>query len=372
MTNHALLSPSSFNRLQYCRAAPTAEHDYPSDDHPSAIEGRAAHLVAQLYATANVLMNAGETVADEGNLTEVTAEMREGAIMVASDIAQELGASWRQRIVCEETVSLAGLHPESWGTLDYRAQFPGYLYFWDYKFGHRYVDAFENWQMIAYSYPFVSALSPEEEMTTTVQFTIVQPRNYHQDGPVRRWVVKAHELRAYYNILAQWMHEALAQPVMANPVPAACQDCSARHVCSALRGAAYVAMDLAKEAAQYGLQPDQLGVELSRVQDMATLLKAYQTGLEEEADGTIRRGVQVPNFTLGSTSNPLQWAVPDEDILALGDACGVDLRKPREILTPTQASKLLPAGVIDQYAKRIGRALKLTRANHTLAKKVFK
>lgn len=371
MAAHSLLAPSSYGRLAHCRAAPTMEFAYPSEDSPSSVEGRAAHLVAQLMIESDTVLPIG-TVLD-GNV-EVTAEMIEAARMYADDIAVTLGANWQQKVRLEVPVTLKGLHEEAYGTPDAVAQFPKFLYVWDFKYGHRYVDAFENWQLIGYSFPFVENLTTEEELNTEVILTIVQPRNFHPDGPIRRWRIKAWELRAYYNTLRGWLNEAMLEPPTASPYPTACQDCSARHVCVALRNAAYTSMDCARQAQAHGLTPDQLGHELLRVQDAAALLDAYRTGLEEEAEGAIRRGFPVPNFTMAPGRTSLEWALSEEMITDLAAGTGVSLHAPAKLITPTQARdrKLISAEALEAYTRRPPGKLKLSRIDHQLAKKVFK
>jgi hypothetical protein len=369
MSAHSRLAPSSYGRLAHCRAAPIMEAMYPSEDSEATRSGKCAHHVAKLVLDGLPAPMIGTQ--EQQFETEVTEEMIQGVQMYVDDIAGELGAAWRNHLYAEERVDLSGLHPEAWGTLDARAQYPGHLFFWDFKYGHRYVDAFENWQLIAYSYPFVAALTPEEELTTTVQFTIVQPRNFHPDGPIRRWTVKAHELRAYYNILAGWLAEAMDDHVAATPFPAACQDCSARHACVALRNAAYTAMDSTREAHAQNLPPEQLGIELARVEDLAALLDAYKTGLEEEAAGVLKRGASVPNYTMAPGRASLEWSLPPE---FLANELGDRIWKPRAVITPTQAKaqRLISDELLAAYATRPPAALKLSRVDHKLAKKVFK
>ena len=74
-----------------------------------------------------------------------------------------------------------------------------YLDLWDYKHGHRFVDAFENWQEIDYAFgiigrPEFAGIPPAN---IEITFGIVQPRNYHAMGPVRTWKVRADQLAVY-------------------------------------------------------------------------------------------------------------------------------------------------------------------------------
>lgn len=367
MTSHSILSPSSYGRLAYCRAAPTMEHDYPGDDTQSSREGTAAHEYA--YGLMDGTEGLAVGVLNAATRLEYTQEMADGAQLYADDIASTLGPQWRGYVRLEQRIDLDNLHPEAWGTPDALAVYPKHIFCWDYKFGHLYVDAFENWQMIGYVSKLVESLSPEDELITKVTLTVVQPRSFHPDGPIRRWTVWAWELRPYLNTLKGWLAEAMETDVQASPHPKACAYCSARPQCVALRNAAYAAMDYARAKQAVKLQPHELGIELSRVEDMEALLEAYRTGLEEETEGALRHGVAVPGYTMAPGRAVLQWNVPQELLADLGDA----IWKPREPITPTQARdrKLLAPELLDAYAVRPNGALKLTRVDHKLAKKVF-
>ena len=92
-------------------------------------------------------------------------------------------------------------------------------------------------------------------------------------------------------------------------------------------------MDYTRERQALALKPEQLGVELARVQDAAALLKAYATGLEEEVEGALRHGVPVANYTMAPGKSVLQWNVPLELLADFGESIWV----PRKPITPTQA-----------------------------------
>jgi hypothetical protein len=301
---------------------------------------------------------------------EVTQDMLDGASLYVDDVRTVLGDSCPASIQVEEPITLEGLHPEAWGTPDLVAVRPKHIFVWDYKFGHGYVDVFENWQLIAYSFPFVDALSPDEEMQTTVVFTIVQPRCFCPEGPVRRWSVKASDLRAHYNTLRGWLAEASSPLPIATPTPAACVYCSARHACQPLRDAAEQTVDYAKTMTAHTLDAPQLGRELAYMQDAQALLSAYISGLEEEVEGSIKHGVPVPGYTLAPASSPLRWSVPEELVAQLGEA----MWAPRKLITPSQARdrKLISPEVLEAFAEREPGRLKLTRIDNSLAKKVFK
>ena len=61
----------------------------------------------------------------------------------------------------------------------------------DLKSGKWPVDVENNTQLMIYA---LGALSRYGDENTTMEITIVQPRSWHKDGPVRTWDVSAEDL----------------------------------------------------------------------------------------------------------------------------------------------------------------------------------
>jgi len=381
MGAHAFLAPSSADRWVRCALAPTLEAAHPEiEASPSSLEGTAAHWVVQMLLQGTPValdMQAPNGIA-------VTEEMLEAAEVVRDDIYARLGPEWQSLLFIERPVPIARVHPtQNWGTPDYSAWSRMEnknlcLHLWDFKYGHGVVEAFENWQMIDYVDGLLEAASIDglQEQTTFVEMTVIQPRAFHRDGPVRRWRVLASDLRAYFNRLQAAATEATGPNPSATPTPEGCEHCRGRHACEALQRAAYTAAERGRQYGALDLTPHALGLELRALKRAQALLEARVSGLEAEAVSIIKRGEQVPFWSLESTPGRLAWQKPAAEILALGQMMGLDLAKPPECITPTQAKAAakaakLPGEIFDVYAARPAGTAKLTYDDGKKARLTF-
>src|SRR5690349_20197915 len=144
MSEHAWLAPSSapiWWAPDGCPAYPRMAALYPEEeDTPESREGTAAHeyLAAMLNGASGWGVG---TVANNGH--PITDEMMECAEALLADVA-----SWRFSctvlFVVEQRLVMPEIHPTlNWGTTDIGGAdlTNKILYIRDYKYGHRYVDA---------------------------------------------------------------------------------------------------------------------------------------------------------------------------------------------------------------------------------------
>lgn len=384
MGEHAALAPSNAHIWapdDGCRGSVTLQAAYPGpDDTPEAREGTAAHwYVSELLQGRDVAAGA---VAPNGQ--PITAEMIDCAQDLLIDVRDTMRAATPgSRLYVEERVNMPVVHYENWGTpdavlIDYEQRA---LHVWDYKYGHRFVDAVRNWQLIDYAIgalltagcdPTVPYDHPAAFRGWRVSLTIAQPRNYAPIGPMREWHVSGETLcDTYLPRLRQSAYEAMA-PGAPYRTGDHCRDCTGRHVCPALQRAGAIAMDVSLQAQPVELPPHAIGLELRQIGDAIKRLEARQTGLEEHALGVIRSGTLVPFFSAQHASGRERWKTPAAEVFALGDMFGVDLRKAPEPVTPGQARKAgVDAGVIGAYAEKPMGALRLVRVDDDAAKLAF-
>ncbi len=363
---HATIAPSSLARTVQCAFSVTASLPYlnePATEEQQ--EGDAAHWVA-LQMSQGVTPRVG-ALAPNG--VPVTDDMIDGGTIWA-DTVGPYG-------VAEVPVLIPRIHPtECWGTPDNRRWdgIDGVLRVFDYKFGHDFVEVFENWQTTAYASGILDTLELDgyDDQHVWVEHVIVQPRSYHADGPVRSWKERAIDLRARVNVAWSAAHAALAPNPEANTGPE-CIHCPARHECRTLQLAAGRIAEMMGRGERTNMPAAAVGVELTILDRAAELLDARRTGLKAQAEAMIRRGERVPGWAVEHGAGRLAWLpdAPVTELVGMGDVMGVDLRKPVALITPTQAKKLIDATVIDAYASRPKTAAKLVIDSTTAARKVF-
>jgi hypothetical protein len=376
---HAFLAPSAAARWVVCPGSALMESRFPEQgDKAAAEEGTAAHWVfAQLLDgwAGDQLLADGKT--ESGH--PVTREMVEAATILVDDVRATVAAALGPVTpVIEQRVAIPRVHAANWGTPDVRLWVPDpftgtiTLYVWDFKYGHKHVDAFENYQLIDYAAGILDERRDVPEDRITVVFRVVQPRSYHRDGPVREWRVRAPDLAGYVFRLQGAADEATQPTPVCNPQPDACENCNARHACEALQRAAYRGMDIARQAQADALSPAALGLELRYLKDASKLMEARLTGLEAQAESLIRQAVIVPHWQFKAAGSRKVWNKPTAEVLALGDMLGLKLAKEPEPVTPTQALAAgFPASLLGAYAFTPPGAMKLAPDDGSDARKVF-
>jgi hypothetical protein len=366
---HAVLAPSSADRRVHCSGSRELEAKYPETESSiDSKEGTAAHWAAtELFA--------GRTI-DTGLLAPngimLTDEMVEAAEMYYNDVVSVYGDFAGFTAHIEERVDISIIHPDCWGTPDAWIFKPYHLIVWDFKFGHRYVDVFENWQVLEYSAGILEkvGINGLSDQKTIVEFRIVQPRCYVGGAPIRTWKVMASDLRGYYNHLRLREAEAM-KPDAPTTVGEHCRDCKARHACVSAQRAAFNAMDIAGTNVPFDLPPEALGAELRYIDRAIKSLEFRRTGLAEQALALIKRGVPVSFYKAEPSMGRERWKVPDAEIITMGELMGLALSKPK-LITPKQAIKAgLDATVVEAYSETPRGETKLEPDDGKLARKVF-
>lgn len=351
------------------------EARYPeTGESDAATEGTAAH-----WALAEVLH--GYTVA-VGQLTPdgvaLTAEMVDAAedVLAWFELLKQATPDDPAEVRIEQRVRNPAIHPDNWGTPDLVIWFERSkrLYVVDYKFGHGWVEVFENWQLINYAALVAADLCIDgaEQMRVMVSLVVIQPRAYHPDGPIRTWQVQLAHLRRYWNNLTASAEESVAGGDGQLRVSPECKYCTARHACPELMARGLAEIDRSRAAVPFDLTPQALGIELHDLRRAIAALEARETGLAAQAEALLRLGKPVPFWSLASKPGRAAWTVPDAEVLALGEMVGTQLSKPLTPITPTQAKAAgLPAELVDAYSARPRSAAELSPATDDTARKIF-
>lgn len=383
--SHAFLAPSSAHIWGPggCAYHPTMAAAYPAtDDSPEAREGTAAHhlLACRLLG---VVVEVGEIDPDG---TPITAAMFECTDDFVRDV-EALRAEFpdlEERV--EERVNMPMVHPKlNWGTADWFAISREAKRIWgkDYKNGHRYVDAWDNWQLADYLLGVVDHFMLTEYREYAADLAIYQPLCFHPDGPVKHWPVEGARL---VDIGAQ-LAAAAAEATGPNPAMRSgsyCGDCSGATKCPAFIRAGGNAIDMSlKGTPPVEMDAAARGTFRTMVAAAAERLKGMATGLDAEIERDARAGKATPGWELKPGNPRLDWTASMEDVYSLGVAMDVPLFKATPYgagetilvgpITPTQAIKAgIDEAVIMEYAKRPPAALKVAQSSTNSAAKAFK
>lgn len=383
------IRPSGLALLVKCAASAKLQASVPLlPPTEEELEGEVAHHVAMRYAMGNgSKLPVGSKVLNKGREWTVDLDMVTGAKIYERAIT----GGYDLRL--EDPVSIPRIHPKFGGTPDAWHFLPNHVFpaelglprapvkllrVADYKYGHRFVEVFENYQLSAYTAGVMQRLNLTDNDTDLwVELILVQPRSYHHEGPVRVWRGPAHMLRSTINVAHNRVHEAWGD----NPIAATsdqCIDCKARHACKTLQHATNAFIDFSSTGELVEMPADAMGQELAMVEDAIKRLEARATGLAAQAEALLRQGKPIAfyHMTPGLSRRVYKDDVNVDEVVGLGDLLGIDLRKPQtlkdSLVTPTQAIALgVDEATMKSYSYRPPAAYKLTRDDALIARKVF-
>lgn len=355
-----------------CHAYPMMNKGRPEieDDHTVREEGLACHWAAEKIHKGFVVPIG--TVAP--NNIAITEEMLD-----ACDLYLDELRSWGCVPIVEKQMPAASIHaecggtPDAWAALHRPTNARLLIKLADLKFGFKVVDPFENYQLSGYASAILDELKIDShaEQFVDFEFVIVQPRAYGKDGAIRRWFVKATDLRAIWNI----MHMSAEHAMSPNPIAKAgpqCEHCSARYDCDTLHKASMHSLEIAGQAQVLELPPAALDDELRRIEHAIEVLSARKTGLAAQAMFMLRNGESLPHWALENTQARVRWIEGAEGkVSALANLMGKNINKPPQLLTPTQASKIIDPSVVAQFSFRPHGETKLVPFSGSKARKVF-
>ena len=375
-TDHAPAAPSSAARRGRCPGSRALEARLPNRDTEQSREGTAAHEVATHLVSTGELLAVGHICA---NGVPVDEAMREGAQMLAEDVIKRIGPDFNPEwLIVEKPVSAANpIHRDCWGTPDIRYvdTYRKRIRLWDYKYGHGYVDAHENAQMIEYLAGTIETDLggwPEDDQEWTFEATIVQPREYGREGPIRRWCGRMTDLRAHFNYWSQKEAEAADHlaPTIAGPIQ--CKNCRAIMTCEANQRAVSHLADYVGGNVPFDPPPELVGRELTWLTHIQQMLEARISGAKAQAETFIKLGKPVPGWSMEQGQSRLKWYKPAAEVIAAIKLIAEKDVSKLDLVTPTQAKAMgIDEAVILQYAHRPPAERKLVPINYALIARKF-
>jgi hypothetical protein len=311
----------------------------------------------------------------------VTDDMIDGAGEYVADITHTLARFGKTPAdgAIESPIDIKRIHPQAFGTPDFRAWLPRgtahpsrpTLLLYDFKFGHRVVEVFENPQLVEYAAGCISGTNLKDTDTHVIA-KIVQPRAFHRDGIVRQWEFHGEDIRALVNVGMNAAHEALGPDPRTHTGPE-CRDCTARHACEAFQRAAQSAMVESGRPIPLDLDPAALGVEYAMARQALEVLEARVSGLEQQALALFQSGRNVPGLAVEHGRGRQRWTVPVDQILNIGRMMEINVAKPASALTPKQAIAAgLPEALVTGLTETPRAAAKIVKDDGSRARAIFR
>ena len=384
---HAVLAPSSAAQWGNCSGSIAAQSGVPNQDTEQTREGTAAHWVVSEVLTNHKQPGRGPLVCGDyidkmaPNGVLIDEKIVEGAQIMVDDVLEVCSRfDCINDLLVEHRVYMRQIHEQNWGTLDSAVFIPDQrlLFLWDYKHGHRDTQPAENFQLIDYAWGLVEELGINgyDDQQITVVMRIVQPFCYYARGPVKEWIVKLSDLRAYWNRLHTKAHEAFNNPLLTTGIW--CRDCRAVGKCAATRKARYNFIELVNEPYEMdSMSAEDLAVEMGILENGLAVAKARLEAIEDELKHRVQSGDGTSGYTIQSISGRLKWGVPASQAKALLSQFGVDIGKD-DVLTPNQAIKKTPADkrpFVSSIIKRFttqNSAIKLVPVSESRTARAFK
>ena len=361
-----VIRPSSLDRIVRCPGSLGASDTAPKwvdeyDDTIARDEGTACHWLSERVILDDEIVTVGDKAP---NGVALTTEMFDAAFLYKSVID-----AWGVAFNIERPTAVPQL-PYTHGTPDADGWCAKTrtVYLADLKFGHRTIEVWPNWQLLPYMLGIADSLG-QDYRTVTFNVTIVQPRKFHKDGVVRTAIIRGDspELAVMIEAARQAIAEALSATPRLFPGKQ-CMHCPGRGRCAALRS--QVADGIYVDA--HDLTLSQAENELAYLERQASLLDAYISGLRVQVEHAIRNGALSTKYELRKSAGRLAWA-PDSanNVRTLAKLMGVNVDKPSELITPTQAIKLMGPETVNIFARRSAGALELAPVDIEITKRKF-
>jgi hypothetical protein len=295
---HSKLGASGAERWMNCPGSTTivkALNLPQSDEEDYAIEGSACHEAAAECIKRD--LEPWEVVGQKFYKdTVVTPEMADAIhdyLAFITPLKNEYGTWW-----CEFAISDPSVHEDFYGTVDFAAVNEGVIDVVDFKYGAGItVEAYRNPQLMYYAYGFL-LFRPDARR---VRLSIVQPRAYHEEGPVRTWEISAEEL-------AEWGEKTLVTAMRAALIDETfdagpwCRFCPAKLVCPLLDGIYKASAQF--DPKRYGSMED---AALGRDYNLIQAIKFRIAAVEKEVEKRWMVGREVPFAKLVNKRSNRVW-----------------------------------------------------------------
>ena len=342
---HAVLGASSSKRWFSCPGSIKLIESYPhKEDKTNAYAelGTAAHELGEKC----LLAKRGKKTKPESYLGQtingfvVDQEMID-AVKVYVDFIRKDTKGLKMQI--EEKFNLSWLHPEMFGSSDCTARDHfNVLKVYDYKNGVNPVEVENNTQLLFYA--LGAAYDKERDSLfdfETVEMSIIQPRAFHVDGPIRTWKIPFSQLEDF----AKTLKAAALETEKENATLKSgshCHYCPALGVCPEMRK---TTMEIAKTDFAQVVDTATLTTEqIGKIVNSKKMISNFLNEVEAIAFEKLNQGVEIPGVKLVQKRKLRKWANPLEveeflfdDLQRIGEENVFE----KKLISPAKLEKLI-------------------------------
>ena len=214
-----------------------------------------------------------------------------------------------KELLLEHKFNLHFIHPEMFGTCDavIKETF-GTLEVIDYKHGAGVaVDVIENEQLLIYALAALWDGEKLDESYEEVKLTIIQPRAFHNDGPIRSWSCGIDYMKKYALDLGEAIRKAEATDAPAIQGEH-CKWCPAAMSCPALLKDFLVVETFAEKPIEIPK------VNVTRILNARDTIKALIDACEEFVYQQLCEGKPVEGFKLVRGRGSRVWSLKEEEL----------------------------------------------------------
>jgi hypothetical protein len=376
MTGHSILAPSSAAIWVNCPGSIGMSDGIVQEPTDETREGEAVHWLAESALTNGMFTLTDTTIGITApNGVIITSEMIDVAITYVEFVNTMPG-----KLNIEDQAVMPEIHDQCWGTPDAWSFDTDSLtlHLADLKYGHSAVDVKENPQLVAYAIGALRKVTnnrPLHDLGIKVNFTIVQPRCYDGNGPIKQWSTTAVNLRGYVNSMNVAAHEALSENSHV-VVGSHCKYCLGRHRCPSLLAAGAGIADYAGSMRHYELPAIALAYEIEVLRHASNILKYRLDAIETEALSRLKDGQSIPGLAIEHGMGRNKWLKPNDEVITMCELMGVDVKAPEVPITPTQTiakfkKNDVDPDVIKSYYGRMPTSAKLVLDDGSKAKEIF-
>lgn len=362
--SHSKIPPSSahiWGAPHGCTGWVKMNEKFPNTDSEASIEGTIAHEAMSHFI--ECIPNEPEEIPFDDE------EMVIGAKMIRDCVLAEVLKYPGFKPRTEYRIAAKKINKESFGTVDCFLYIPDtVLFIWDYKYGLRDVEVFENWQLINYAAGIFEKFNIPPEIP--VVFTIVQPRGFNPDGPVRSWKTTVEKLMPYWHKLRENAAMALSDHAKLR-VGNHCRYCNALHACPRAQKAAIESFEYVENPKINDRNLETMANELRFLKRAQETVKYRISALESELEMELEKGKRVSHFSLKPGRGTRRWTKKPKEIIEMAQVLGYEVAQPIKLITPNQAEKLgLPEHIVRSLSETLPGAKKLVADDHT-PRKIF-